>query len=120
MEKENTCSCCGSVVVYRDPQHNNIDIEATHKAIVKKVSEKSMVVIKGDCPLSEMLELLESDMKYTVVQFLRCDECKNVIFWGLCIRGKPIYKISDENSISKWPWENDIIKKDGKYYRNQK
>ena len=105
-DKTEYCSCCGSVVVYNngEPPHN-IHIQATNDAIIERVSSKRMSVIKGDCPLSEMVELLVSDTKYTIVQFLRCHECGNVIFWGLCIRGAPIYEVSDEESIQRWRWE---------------
>ena len=105
LNRPETCICCDTVLVHHhgEPPHN-VNIPATNDAIIERVSSKRMSVIKGDCPLNEMVEWLVSDKKYTIVQFLRCHECGNVIFWGLCVRGAPVYKVSDDASMQRWRW----------------
>ena len=100
------CDCCSNTVVYNkeNPPHN-IDIQATCDALIEQCASGKMTVVRGDCPLEKMVELLVSDTKYTIVQFIKCNNCGRIIFWGLCIRGAPIYRISDEREIENWIWE---------------
>ena len=102
------CHCCGTALVHctGDPSYN-IDATATTDALIERISDGRMSVIKGDCPLEKMMKLFWADMKYTIVQFLRCHECGNVLFWGLCVRGAPIYKAASDHEARRWPWTNE-------------
>ena len=64
-----------------------------------------MRYLRGDVPLEDMLALAESDMKYTIVSYLECEECGQTRFWGLCIRGAQNYKVVDPKEPSTWPWD---------------
>lgn len=99
------CDCCGGAVAYTDhePPHN-INMLVTTNALIERVRDGRMTRLKGDCPLEEMIDWFDAERKYTIVQFLRCESCGNLIFWGLCVRGAPVYKVSDEESLHNWPW----------------
>ena len=79
--RKNECACCGTVVICHNkpPLKNKINVTATNEAIIKRVSAKQMSVIKGDCPLSEMMNLIDSNNKFTVVQFLRWKKDSGVL-----------------------------------------
>ena len=105
--REESCPCCEAAVIYNNerPPHN-INIKATCDEIIKRCASKEMSVIRGDCPLDLMLDLLAADTVYTIVQFLQCNVCGKTIFWGLCIRGAPIYKTVERHEADSWPWED--------------
>lgn len=80
------------------------DIEATTQALIQRVGEGGMRELRYDVALEDMLPLLESDLKYTIVSFVECLDCRRVLFWGLCIRGNPILRHADRAEIDRWPW----------------
>ncbi len=65
------------------------DIDATTDALILRARAGTMRELRHDVPLEDMVPLLESDMKYTIVSFVECLDCGRVLFWGLCIRGAP-------------------------------
>ena len=110
LKKHNVpCTCCDTAVIYNDitPPHN-INIRATCDELIKRCSNGDMYVIRGDCPLEMMVGLLEKETVYTLVQFLHCNKCDKTIFWGLCVRGVPIYKVVKEDEVDKWAWEDKL------------
>jgi hypothetical protein len=52
-----------------------------------------------------MLDLAYSDLKYTIVSFLECRDCRRTIFWGLCIRGEPILRYAEPAEVERWSWD---------------
>ena len=102
-----SCPCCGTAVIYNNgkPPHN-INIQATCDELIKRCSNGEMNVIRGDCPIEMMVSLFNMDTVYTIVQFLHCNACSKTIFWGLCVRGAPIYKAVERDKVDKWPWED--------------
>ena len=101
------CPCCSTNVIYNNHESpHNIDIHATCEALIKRCNSGEMKVIRGDCPLEMMEDLLYTDTVYTIVQFILCNVCGRVIFWGLCIRGAPVYKEVEESEIERWQWED--------------
>jgi hypothetical protein len=100
-----SCATCDTAVVHDDgkPPHD-IDVTATSDALRDRVSDGRMLFLRGDVPLEDMLALAESDLKYTIVSFLACVDCGRTRFWGLCIRGAPIYRIAEPAEVSNWRW----------------
>ncbi|MFT4234182.1 MAG: hypothetical protein QM607_04165 [Microbacterium sp.] len=85
------CPVCDAAVVRRGSR-SWIDVEATNAALIDLVRRGEMRVLRGDVPLEDMIALAESELRYTVVSFLACHRCQNTKFWGLCIRGEPVYR----------------------------
>ena len=106
-DQPKSCPCCSTAVIYNDrtPPHN-INIQATCDELIKRCSNGEMNVIRGDCPIEMMVGLFNTDTIYTIVQFLHCNACSKTIFWGLCVRGAPIYKAVERDKVDKWPWED--------------
>jgi hypothetical protein len=80
------------------------DIDATTEALIDRVSTGRMRELRGDVPLEDMIPLLESDLKYTIVSFVECLDCGRVLFWGLCVRGNPILRHADRTEVDRWQW----------------
>jgi hypothetical protein len=80
------------------------DIVATTDALIQRVNAGKLRELRTDVPLEDMVSLLESDLKYTVASFMDCLDCGRVLFWGLCIRGNPIFRHADRAEIDRWPW----------------
>lgn len=100
------CETCDSAIVYSDgaPPHN-IAIKATIDRLVSRVDAGLMRFLRGDVPLQDMLDLADSELRYTIVSFLRCESCRRTRFWGLCIRGAPIYSVVDASDPGRWHWQ---------------
>ena len=100
------CATCDTALARKagTPPHD-VDVAKTSEALKERVERGRMRWLRGDVPLEDMLALAESDMKYTIVSFLACEECGRTRFWGLCIRGAPSYKVVDEDAPSTWPWD---------------
>ncbi|KQQ68706.1 hypothetical protein [Microbacterium sp. Leaf320] len=80
------------------------DIGATTEALIRRVDSGRMRELRHDVPLEDMIALLESDLKYTIVSFVECLDCGRVLFWGLCIRGNPILRHADRTEIDRRRW----------------
>ena len=81
------------------------DIGATTAALIQRVDSGRMRELRHDVPLEDMIALLESDLKYTIVSFVECLGCGRVLFWGLCIRGNPILRHADRTEIDRRQWD---------------
>jgi hypothetical protein len=80
------------------------DIDATTEALIDRVSAGRMRELRHDVPLEDMIPLLESELKYTIVSYVECLDCGRVLFWGLCIRGNPILRHADRTEIDRRQW----------------
>ena len=65
-----------------------------------------MRYVRGDVPLEDMVALAESDLKYTIVSYLECEDCGSTRFWGLCIRGAPVYRVAQADAPATHPWSD--------------
>ncbi|MFC0197458.1 hypothetical protein ACFFIR_11345 [Microbacterium arthrosphaerae] len=99
------CQTCEPALVRTAgrPPHD-IDIVRTIDALKLRVDSGSMRYVRGDVPLEDMLALARSDLKYTIVSYLECDECGRTWFWGLCIRGAPIYESVEADAPAGHSW----------------
>jgi hypothetical protein len=100
------CRTCEAALVRADadPPHD-IDVVATTDALRSLVEEGRIREERGDVPLADMLGLLHSDLKYTIVTYLTCLACGRAIFWGLCIRGAPVFRHVAGDEVSTHRWE---------------
>lgn len=83
-----------------------INVEDTIQALIRLTSADKMRVLRADVPLEDMIALAESELRYTIVCFLMCQECHSTKFWGLCIRGQPSYRTFEHGAEKKWRWES--------------
>ena len=100
------CPTCDTALVRSDstPPHD-IEITATTAALRERVAGGRMREVAGDVPLVDMLDLFAADMKYTVVSYLECPECDRLLYWGLCIRGAPIFEHVDDARLAAHRWD---------------
>ena len=101
-----SCDVCETALVHNDgtPPHD-IAIQRTSEELQRRVNEGRMRFIHGDVPLGDMLALAMSDLKFTIISYLECLACGRTWFWGLCIRGAPIYRPVDANAPLQERWE---------------
>ncbi|NYF18223.1 hypothetical protein HDC37_003079 [Microbacterium sp. AK009] len=99
------CETCDPVVVRNNgrPPHD-VDVVRTTDALIRRVESGRMRYLGGDVPLEDMVALAKSDLKCTIVSYLTCGECRRTWFWGLCIRGAPIYKPVAPDAPALHPW----------------
>ena len=114
-----TCACCDTALVLSPLPpfpgcDRRIDIEATCARLDERVEQGRMSLIRSDCALLEMPELLGFDVKFTIAAFLHCHVCGRVLFWGLCVRGGPIYKHDGSDAPTHWPWDSDWVSDQGR------
>ena len=84
------CSTCELRVAVSSRPHDGLQPRATAQALIDRVDSKRMELLRSDVPLADMVDLAESDLKYTIASYLRCRDCDATVFWGLCIRGEPV------------------------------
>lgn len=102
------CPVCDAVVVRNPrPAHSGDEIRVpeTIRALVTATAAGDMHVLRADVPLHDMLALAESERKYTIVCFLACRSCHATKFWGLHIRGNPVYRTVARGSENSWNWQ---------------
>ena len=99
------CDVCTSVAAYRTSYGDvELDIRVVEERLAKRFDDGRMHVLKSDVPLRDMVSLAESDLKYTIALFARCDACGTTWFYGLCIRGQPLYKPVEAGAEERWLW----------------
>lgn len=101
-----TCDVCETALVHDDgrPPHD-IDVQQTCNALKLRVERDQMRYVRTEVPIEDMPALAESDLKYTIVSYLECRQCERTWFWGLCIRGAPIFTPVDADDPAKHPWD---------------
>lgn len=108
--RSGSCTCCDrDDVVTAHASHGDneaIDIGSTQRAIEQRIADGRFEVIRADVPVEQMLDELERDVMYTIVSYLTCTVSGETVFWGLCIRGDPIYQHVDPVEPFVRRWEN--------------
>ena len=100
------CLTCEPALVRADAgSPHDVDVVATTDALRSLVEEGRIRVKRGDVPLADMLDLLDSEQKYTIVSYLECLACGRTIFWGLCVRGAPVFRYVTAAEVSAHRWE---------------
>lgn len=102
-----TSCVCESVVVEKRYGHGEsmIDPFATTDRLLARVESGEMLLLRADCPLERTNALFESDTRYTLNHYLRCQACGRTVYYGLCIRGLPIYRHVDADTPASRVWE---------------
>jgi len=101
-----TCPVCDTVVVRNAlPPPHDIDVGGTTARILEELRGGRLRYVRGDVPVEDMIALAESELRYTIVSYLACERCGRTRFWGLCVRGAPIYREVDADAPSRWRWE---------------
>ncbi|MGC0368192.1 hypothetical protein [Microbacterium sp. SLBN-111] len=100
------CEVCTTVPAYRDSYGERVlDIGLTEAHLGERLDDGRMRVLRGDVPLHDMVALAESDLKFTIVLFTQCEACRTTWFYGLCIRGQPIFKPDEPGAEYQWHWD---------------
>lgn len=90
------CPCCDAEVMTVEQTYPSgqvaLEVGPTQRAIEERLSDGRFEVIRADVPVDEIVDLLISDTKYTIITYLRCTVSNETILWGLAIRGTPIYQ----------------------------
>ncbi|KRB77130.1 hypothetical protein ASE01_10295 [Nocardioides sp. Root190] len=105
MDQQPACPTCAEVGLPREVPPGRIDAVATTSGLGSLIAAGRLREVRGDVPVSDMLDLASSDLKYTIVSFLECQDCHRTIFWGLCIRGDPILRYADPAEVERRSWE---------------
>ena len=79
----------------------------TIEQLVALKKSNKIEVLMADCDLDKAIEVLYSEMHYTVMHYFNCSECNRLHRIGACIRGTPLY----ENNI-----EIDLVKESKKLW----
>ncbi|WP_182524284.1 hypothetical protein [Nocardioides dongkuii] len=95
------CSCCDEVAVRSG---DRLDLLATQANVEARLAAGRLRVLRADVPVDQMVALLERDTKYTIVSYLACVTCGATYFWGLCIRGEPIWRRVEPDAHLTHPW----------------
>jgi len=91
------CKTCDQLRVLfknaKSDQHGNYTSTIDQLTTLKQNSK--IEIIMADCDFEEAIEVLYSEMHYTVLHYFHCTECQAIHRIGACIRGAPLY----ENNI---------------------
>jgi len=100
------CEICETAVI-RNAGKRPYDIDAlrTIEAVKLRVDSGQMRYVRADAPLEDMVALAESELTYTINSYLECRQCRRTWFWGLCIRGAPVYKPVEADAPAKHLWQ---------------
>ena len=114
-----TCDCCGLIestfaCANAAPHLNYYPVLTMLEALEK---QGRIELYAADCKLAEAVEVLNSELHYTVCHYFKCTRCSQIFFLGACIRGTPKFKkIDDIDSIN---FSNMIWGNIGTRYENE-
>jgi len=90
------CDKCSEIILvfekYKAKKEYGNMIKEVCKLIVSKIEQNEMEIYAADCPIEKIMETVEKEEHYTICTYLKCLKCKNYYFFGICIRGEPVYK----------------------------
>ena len=104
MDELHPCTTCVEIGLADGVRPRAIDAVATTSLLEDLISVGRLREVGGDVPVGDMLDLACSELKYTIVSFLECQECGRRIFWGLCIRGEPILRYAAPGEMEGRYW----------------
>lgn len=96
---------CDGVPVHWDTDRPMLNVSATTDRLRERVAAGDMALLRADCPLEQTVAMLEAERKYTLNHYLRCLRCGRTVFYGLCIRGEPIYRHVEWDAPVTVAWE---------------
>jgi len=103
------CEVCDGAEVRRpstwDPHVMLLDWNATTANVMRGLEAGQMTYVRFDVPVEDMSLLAQSELKYTIMTYLRCEVCGRDRAMGLCIRGEPIFRVAQPGDAEGWPWE---------------
>lgn len=110
------CNNCKVIEKLFDAANSNphLNYMPVYFFLQELLRQKRIEIYAGDCPFENALEVLNSEVHYTVCFYLRCIKCDDIYFFGACIRGKPVYK--KINNIYAEKIENMIWGREGIYF----
>jgi hypothetical protein len=59
------------------------------------LSRGDLDLVAGDCPVADVGRELEAEEHFTIQHYFQCVGCNEIFFWGICIRGAPIYRYGE-------------------------
>ena len=98
-----------------DPHKSFMQI---YELLLNKIENAQLTIYAGDCKFKDMLTIIDEEIHYTVCFYLQCPACGTFYFFGVCIRGAPVYQ--KLGSITKKEIENKLWGREGIYFKNTK
>lgn len=86
-----------------------------YELLLSKIENEQLTIYAGDCKFKDMLDIIDEELHFTVCFYLQCPACGIFYFFGVCIRGAPVYKKLE--NITKKEIENIIWGKEGTFFK---
>lgn len=90
------CDKCSEISLVFEKYKAKKDYENVIKEVCRlimlRIDKNEMEIYAADCLIEKIMEIVEKEEHYTICTYLKCLNCKNYYFFGICIRGEPVYK----------------------------
>ncbi|QOW61333.1 hypothetical protein [Treponema pedis] len=112
------CEYCDDIdIAFKNAQTDpHKSFMSVYELLLNKIENKQLIIYAGDCKFKDMLHIIDEELHYTVCFYLQCPACGTFYFFGVCIRGAPVYK--KLKSIAEKEIENMIWGKEGVFFNN--
>lgn len=113
------CKYCDDIdIAFKNAQTDpHKSFMSVYELLLNKIENEQLIIYAGDCKFKDMLHIIDEELHYTVCFYLQCPACRTFYFFGVCIRGAPVYK--KLKSIAEKEIENMIWGKEGVFFNNQ-
>ncbi|UTC74707.1 hypothetical protein E4O03_10960 [Treponema sp. OMZ 792] len=111
------CKECDDIdTAFKNAQENpHKSFMPIYELLLSKIENKQLKIYAGDCKFKDMLKIIDEELHFTVCFYLQCPACGIFYFFGVCIRGAPVYKKLE--NITKKEIENIIWGKEGTFFK---
>lgn len=111
------CKNCDDIdTAFKNAQENpHKSFMPIYELLLSKIENEQLKIYAGDCKFKDMLKIIDEELHFTVCFYLQCPACGIFYFFGVCIRGAPVYKKLE--NITKKEIENIIWGKEGTFFK---
>ncbi|WP_432650129.1 hypothetical protein [Huintestinicola sp.] len=70
-------------------------LKETYPLLKNAYQSGRRVLYMSDCNFENLMEEVGWERYYTYLTYLKCPKCNKYFYLGICVRGRPVFKIMD-------------------------
>ncbi len=91
--------CCDVLKAFEEAKKAPLHSwRSVYGLLLERVCANKLEVYASDCDFDKALDEIAKEVHFAYYFYLRCHKCGEIYYMGICVRGTPVFKTSEEFS----------------------